>query len=297
MNLLPAEIKAIGNITSSLQPFVQAKFQKPIKLYSDYDLEKEIADFLTIAYMEMGLNSAESHVLKFLRETLLRDLRGRKYETVTMAEVRMFVSCGIRGDFGTFKNQLSTINIPNIHYWIRSGLQCEERKIAMKEFFAEQEKAEKTIVPVKFTPEMWRTKAVEFFNDYRLEKDNPDETKASVYDKDGKFKHVVAIKAIFSNGAAAGIYDYLCEERGTDYEIRPGVLVKTLVADAGVRLKLVKQAKAEYADEKRRLKIDGRLDPEREKEYDQVTRKFEMIVKKHYLLNYFDSLINSGKEL
>lgn len=136
MNLTVIENKAIQALPVTLQPYVAVRFKKPLKDYDNFDLEMEIKNMLVIAFSELGITTSASDqgVLTFLRETLIRDFRRAKFAHLTFEEIRLYVSNGIRGDYGTFNNQLNTINIQNIHYWIKRGLESDERKRALEAF-------------------------------------------------------------------------------------------------------------------------------------------------------------------
>lgn len=135
MNLTVIENKAIQSLPVHHKEYLEAKFKPLIKSYSNYDLERGIKNILITAFAEMGIKDAgDDKVITFLRETMLKDLRSPKYEHITLEEVKLFISQGIRGEYGTFKNQLTTINIPNLFFWIKAGITSTGRKLALEQF-------------------------------------------------------------------------------------------------------------------------------------------------------------------
>lgn len=168
MNLTIIENTAVQNIPVQLKKFVEAKFKPTIKSYSDYDLERGIKNIIIISFTELGIKDAgEDKITTFLCETLLRDLRAAKFEHITLEEIQLFISNGIRGEYGSFNNQMNTINIQNLHWWIRKGMESVERKNALDAFNKELDKINKSGKPVFYTPEQFKKLAIEAFNDYK----------------------------------------------------------------------------------------------------------------------------------
>ena len=135
MELRVTEKKAIEGLTESLKPIVTARLNTPISKIKPVDLADAVAAMLVRAYMEMGLNiDTNSQALTFIKDTLDKDLQGSKYSHLSVDLIGLFVSNGIRGQYGTFHGQLSTINIPNIFHWINSGLKSEDYKNSITAF-------------------------------------------------------------------------------------------------------------------------------------------------------------------
>lgn len=290
MSLLPIERKAIDLVPVALQPYVQAKFQTPIKQYSDYDLEREIKAFILVAFAEMGVSPGGSNatdergdrVVTFLRETLQRDLRAKKYENLTMAEIRLFVSNGLRGEYGTFKSQLATINIQNIHYWIKKGMESEERTKALKEFSAARDREEMATKPtVTYDDKWWMDRAKIMFATYKDKKLNPHK----------------AIEPFVGNVAPAAVYDVLNKKDGVEIETKAGKF-NSLVTDPTIRAAVISAANQEFDKDKAEIKRQALKKGwtfKNNPDSDKATR--QAIQKKHLLKAYFDSLIEQNKEI
>lgn len=129
------ENQAILNIPVQLQPILSARLKIPIKSYSLPALEIQIKNMIIISFTELGIGIEDKNdVITFLRQTLLKDFKGPKYENLSIEVINLFVSNGIRGHYGTFKNQLNTINIQNIYHWINEGLKSEDYKRSILEY-------------------------------------------------------------------------------------------------------------------------------------------------------------------
>lgn len=127
--------KAIEAVSAHLQPILRARLNSPIKIIPEPDLEVKIAELVIVSFTELGIGiEGKEDIVSFIRQTLLNDLRHPKYQHLSFEIIRHFVSNGIRGQYGTFKNQLNTINVQNIHHWINEGLKSEEYKRSMSEF-------------------------------------------------------------------------------------------------------------------------------------------------------------------
>jgi hypothetical protein len=151
-SLTLTENTTISKLPVQMQQIVIAKFQKPIKSIKDFDLATSIKNMLIISHAELGITvEGKDQVVSFLRDTLLKDFRGAKYEHISFDLIKLFVSNGIRGEYGTFKNQMNTISIQNIHYWINEGLKSEKYKHALKEFNLklDEENKQNTVKPMQ----------------------------------------------------------------------------------------------------------------------------------------------------
>lgn len=288
MNLTVVEKNQIPNIPLHYQPYVIAKFQTPMKRHSDMEIEFAVKSILGRAYAELGISTGTSDVLSFMRETLLKDFRTPKFENLTLELVSLFISNGIRGEYGSFKNQMNTINIQNIHYWISKGLESQKYLEAMKEF--NRKLAESEI------------------------------KEPSIEEKTARSKQ--ALKNLFQKYRESGdlgmtpwaYYSALCDLIGTRvaYRAKDGseAFYKTLFTDPVLRHKLDAQGEKEYKDS-----IAGKSNPDdiysRSRKKDESEMEMARIItsalsKEDGLVNkkkevalryYFDQLIQEGKEL
>lgn len=171
MELTITDNKAVLSLPENHRPFIQAKIGKPcIKDISDLDLATGIQKLLTRSFAEMGHTSAaEGSAMTFLRTTLLTDLRKPKYKALTFEEVCLFVGNGIRGDYGSFKNQLNTINIQNLIFWINQGMASEAITNAMKEFNRKLEESElkTTEKPLQIKQAQSKEGIIKAFEEYK----------------------------------------------------------------------------------------------------------------------------------
>lgn len=176
MELQIVEQKTIQALPVQLQEFVAAKIGKPsIKDLKPYELEDGIQDILTRCYAEMGQTAAGTdEVMIFLRTTLIEDLTGARFKHLTLEEIKLFISKGIRGDYPSFNGQLNSINIRNIHHWIKQGLASKEREIAMKEFNKQLEEIEKrSDIPVHLKIQRSKDGCLRAFKEYKETKQLP----------------------------------------------------------------------------------------------------------------------------
>jgi len=167
MNLI--ENTAIKKLPVMYQEFVRAKINNlPIQAITNYDLETALKNIILVSYQELGLrDSVDSQVATFLRQTLFNDFRKPPYSNATVQEIQLFVSKGLRGDYGTFKGQLNVINVQNIHHWVKAGLADKTRIAAMEEFNRKLDEQLKSSVPVKLTKEALLASAKGAFKDYK----------------------------------------------------------------------------------------------------------------------------------
>lgn len=134
--MTPAETKALSVLPVAYQQILACRFKKPIKDYDPYDLERSLKDLIQVSFSEMGITSsaADNKVVTFLRETLMKDLLRPKFKHLSLESVRLFIANGIRGEYGTFKGQMNTLNIPNIHHWINKGMESREWRESLEAF-------------------------------------------------------------------------------------------------------------------------------------------------------------------
>lgn len=167
MNLI--ENKAITELPVMYQEFVRAKINHPsIQAVSNYDLEVALKNIILISYAELGLkDSVDSQAATFIRQTIFNDFKKAPYSSATVQEIQLFVSKGLRGDYGTFKGQLNVINVQNIHHWVKAGLTDKTRQMAMEEFNRKLDEQLKSDTPIKLTKEALLASAKGAFKDYK----------------------------------------------------------------------------------------------------------------------------------
>lgn len=275
-NLTIIEKNVINQLPISIQEFVSAKFEKPIKEYKESELKDELLKFLIQSYAEMGQGaSAKDQVVSFLRDTLYSDFQAVKFQTLTLGEIKLFVKKGIRGEYSTFNGQLNTINIQNIHHWIRQGLASEQRASAIKEFNKKVSEAEYTPTIDKL---LFSEKGIQHsFDTYKLTGSLPI--------------------------SAFAYYDLINEKNGIEVTIN-GKTFKTLVPDPEIRKEIFKTSKDNYKKklEKEKFKAESRGD---KIEVESIVKLIDGDFKDGSGLNnehkrnlltwYFNSLIKEGK--
>lgn len=260
---------AIGMVPVQLQKYLVAKFNTVIKNYDDYDLERGIKNIVIVSFAELGIKDAgDEKVVTFLRETLFKDFRAPKFEHITLEEIKLFISNGIRGEYPTFNGMMNTLNVQNIHFWIKCGMASKDREVALKEFNRTLDAAQKEN-NVEVPPEYYRTASIAAFDDYK---------------KDGTlpfFPHV--------------IYDYLAEQIGSEYQ-KGEEKFKTLITDQRKRVELFTQAKNTFKS--KNLPEKKRQDPKTLEElFSKQERAFEFLVKRVYLAEFFNQLISTNSPL
>lgn len=280
------EQRLVEQVTVQLQPYVVARYQKPMKAVENLELASRINTMISRALMDMGHTdrAGDSEVKANLTDTLMADFRRMpKFHTITFQEVELAVNNGVRGEYPTKNGQLLAINIANIHYWINCLLEDDKRKRALKEYNDKLDATLRSEKPKYFTPERWKKAVLDTFNQYREVKNkaNP-----SLDDVDRVF---------WTDAAAAAIYDRLNEKHGVDI-VQGGAKIKTLVPDQMIRELIQPKAEEEY--NKRCKSHEGVKVSEFRKiaDYASPVRRSD-ILKKHYLQHYFDELIAAGKEL
>lgn len=275
MNLLLAEKNAIPLLPEQFQPIVLAKYSDPIKKIGNLSLATEIRNMVVIAHAELGLNiDSKDDVISFMVDTLLKDLRAPKYATISIELVKLFVKNGVRGDYGTFKNQMNIVNIQNIHYWINEGLKSETYKKAISEY-NEILKKETEPVPVIDKILFSKSACIKAFEHYKMFKTAP--------------------------FAAFAYYDIINELIGFEYNG-----IKTLLTDQELRKKITMETKQSYTESmlfnKNKAEKRGNYSLAESIMHDvsnefKGQKGFENILKEKFLCAFFDQLINQNKNL
>jgi hypothetical protein len=274
-NLTTVENSAISTLQPVHQQFMVAKFKKPIKDYDDYTLEKGIKNLILVSYAELGLKvDPEDKVVTFLIETLLKDLRRHKYEHITLEEIQLFISLGLRGELGTFNGQMNTLNVQNLNWWIKKGIESEDRKNAIREFNAKLSKEQTPVIPTIQKVMFSKQACVDAFVMYRD-------------------KGVLQF-------CAFAYYDIINDLIGEPYK---GQYEKTLVHDEDARKLIVSECKEsiekDFMPQKIRAEKAGNLNESEAimgailGDHGHLLRR----MKAAFLKYYFDQLIKEGKEL
>lgn len=275
MNLLLAEKNVITLLPEHFQPIVIAKYSEPIKKIGNLSLATEIRNMVVLAHAELGLNiDAKDDVISFMVDTLLKDFRAPKYSTVSIELIKIFVKNGVRGDYGTFKNQLNIVNIQNIHYWINEGLKSELYKKAIMEY-NEILKKEQEPMPVIDKIMFSKNACIKAFEDYKLLKTPP--------------------------FASFAYYDIINDLIGIEYKG-----FKTLISDSKLREKIINETKEYYTS----AMIYNKKKAEAQGHYSfaeaimstvsndfKGDKGFENKLKEKFLTAFFDELITNNKNL
>jgi hypothetical protein len=126
MTLPVQQIQTIDLLPENAQPFLRAMYQTEIiSKLSQSQANEVVLSLITICLQEAGLKDAQDAKVKvFLTERLLQDLRGIKFKHLTVGELKIVLSEGVRGTYGQFMG----INITTIHNWIKSFYEDERRK-------------------------------------------------------------------------------------------------------------------------------------------------------------------------
>jgi hypothetical protein len=275
MNLI--ENKAISEIPAAYQELIRAKINHPaISSMGDYELEVSLKNIVMVSYAEMGLkDSVDTQTATFLRQTLMKDFKRIPFCNATVQEIELFISRGLRGEYGTFKGQLNVINVQNIHHWVRSGLTSKDRELAMKEFNKKLQEQETVQLTEEQKFEILKAGARKRFLDY----------------KEGGNLGI----------GAYVIYDTINKIKGVETSTGK----KSLITDPQTREKVWKECKVElerkYSQEKRKAERGGNHTLAGSiSEFmvsDSTQGELHMRCKEKFLRIYFDSLISNGKTL
>lgn len=272
MALLTEENNLIKKLPEHLQPYVVARYTKPIIQCTDYELQ---ATCLTSVQDAVNANERlgkdNSAVITNLYEQLAKDLRKPKFRAITLEEVTEALFRGARKEYGDF----FAVNIGTIHGWIDAYLKSKERLEAINQFILLSNEGLTTDKPRMLTVQEDIEGCKKLFERYR---------------NSGNLDQL-----------AFAYYDFINE--------RVGVLVdsrKTLVPDPKVRQDILEKTEGalleSLLDERKRLEKRGFMGDAR-----SITQKIEMGFKGDKLLKnrqkqmalkwYFDTLIKEGREL
>lgn len=276
MSLLLTERNVISKLPEHYQPIVLAKFSEPIKKMGNLSLATEIRNMVVIAHAELGLNiDSKDDVISFMVDTLLKDFRAPKYATISIELIKLFVKNGVRGDYGTFKNQMNIVNIQNLHFWISEGLKSEKYKLAQNEF--------NLILQKESMPEMSEAQKIMFSK----------ESCKRAFETYKKTKEIP-----FS---AFSYYNIINDLIGVEYKG-----LKTLITDLEVRKQITNEVREKYTkkllSEKKRYDKTGDLTISHGI-MDAIASDFKTgeslnnLIKAEFLKYYFDKLISEQKEL
>ena len=138
MSLTIIETKILDGLPVTQSQFIKARFCMPIKSYRDHELESKIIDVVQITLAESGVKDQnDKPVIKFISETLFRDLRAAKFNYLTMEDIALAMNMGVRYEYGQYMG----INVATIHSWIKAYLADKNRELALKEFHKKVDEA------------------------------------------------------------------------------------------------------------------------------------------------------------
>lgn len=246
----------------------------PVKSYSPQNLELAMKDVLTVSSFDAGQSMADNATVLYAQtQALCKELKG-KYGEFTLPEVQEAFRRGIRGEFGPWFGFCGK----TYHQFLKGFWDLPGRGQAWLDHLNSEEwKKYESEKPLLFTPEQWDNICKSTFEKYKASK-GTDET------------------VFFTTGAAAAIYDVLNEKHGVEIEHPKLGKIKTLVPDKEDRSNLGELAGIEYSAQKKSIKKAGGLKSiEEELRFDESGRTRGNILKKHYLMHYFDKLIEQGK--
>jgi hypothetical protein len=251
----------------------------PVKSYSAHSLELAMKDVLTVASFEAGQNMADNPTVLYAQtQALCSELKGR-YGELTLPEVQSAFKRGIRGDFGPWFGFCSK----TYHQFLKGFFDLPDRGKAWLAYLESEElKKIQSDKPVQMDERWWISECKRTFSEYKRLRGNE-------RDEDRVF---------FTLGAAAAIYDKINERIGVEYEHPKHGKIKTLVPDVEIRGMIATVAEEIYEHEKKALKKQGKLSSTDEiLQYDKSGRTRGNILKKHYLIYFFDELIKNQKDL
>lgn len=144
MSLTISEKNIIQTLPVIQQQFIQAKFSGiPIKLYKPVELELAVTDMIQVVLMESGHSAqTDKAIIKFISETIYRDIQTPRLHHLTLQEIKLAISNGVRFVYGPFMG----INVSTIHSWIKAYLGSKERELAIKEFNLKLSEQEQGII-------------------------------------------------------------------------------------------------------------------------------------------------------
>lgn len=288
MELTVIDTRAISALPVSAQHLVNARFKKPIREYDGFELEKAIKNMLLVAFVELGQTTSaqDEKLIVFLRDTLCKDLKKPKFSGLSLEAVHLFISNGIRGEYGTFNGQMNSINIQNIHHWIRMGTESHEWKDSLEQFNRVYLEQNTSKVPLQVKIRNSKEGIISAFDHYQKGEERGDE---------------IIHRLPFCGFA---YYDILNEMIGVEYSAN-GKTFKTLVTDPAARKLIVdgtvKAFKKDLAQKKSKAEYMGKKDL-----VDGITemlgnlsenKTLENKVKEKMLGWYFDQLIKEGRHI
>lgn len=275
MNLTPIENKALETVPSNYREYLQAKFYPSVKsIVSDYNLSVEVNNLVHGAFLDLGMNIGDhKETAIYLTETLTKELRRPKYSILTLQEIGLFISKGIRREYPTFNGQMNSLNIQNIYYWIDRGLESNERREALKKF-------NEALTAQEHVPKLDSL----LFSNKRIM---------------SAFQRYKSVGEMPVSGHA--YYSIINDQIGQDYKG-----IKTLVTDPIQRKSIYEACKVEYTETLQKIKVK-----EERKGNSSVANgiasllmgdlnsdsPFQNMVKKAYLKAFWDNLIANGEDL
>jgi hypothetical protein len=248
-----------------------------VKDLHENEVKSACAEILAIADFDMSSfrekpsqqdTQKQAQVLKFQTEAFFKEIRG-KFRQFTIPELKEAFRRGVRGEAG----QYFGLCPKTYHQFMEWYFELEERVTAWNKYLnsGEQDQEQK---PIKFSPAQWREFALAAFNNYKLDPDRDSPNK----------------------GYSASIYDAINDLIGVEIPHSKRGTVKTLVADPVTRKELQISTKIEYQDFKNNAVKSGLVKKEDCAQFDQGPL-YGRLLKKNYLLYFFDQLLKEGRTL
>lgn len=164
MKLTIIENKLIQKLPVQQKQFVIAKFSKTIRNTTDLELKERIIDIVQVTLAESGIRDQHDElVIKFLSNTLFEDLKKPKFNHLTLEEIKLAMSMGVRLSYGQFMG----INITTIHYWLKCYQVDVDRENSLNKYNRMLSEAETINIPVKLSNAELLTHCLNAFEEYK----------------------------------------------------------------------------------------------------------------------------------
>jgi hypothetical protein len=219
--LSPTEQKITTNLPEEFRYFVQLRQEKPVSNLSSYDIKAFCHDVISRGFIDFLGGQTEALILTSQTNSLMEEFaKNKKFQQLTVSEVREAFRKGIRGLYGPFFGMCAR----TYHLFLASFLEEENRAQAWMRY---QELLEKTAQSEEVTPEQ------------KIEQS-----------KQALLNLFEEYKATGSLGICPWAYcGVLADLIGTEVEYAPGKTYKTFIHDPEVRKALNEIAEKEFEKE------------------------------------------------
>lgn len=263
------EVIAIHSLPSIKQSFILALMDSKIATMEKVNAGNSIYEIVKISEFDSGIGKYDNDDLIVLSKSIY-DLIIDRYQTLTITEFKKACKYGVINTYGDWQGMcLKTFN-----QWIKGYLNAEQRVTAIKEWNAKIAKSETSDVPVKSRIEFSKQSAIKAFEHYKLTKEMP--------------------------LSPSSYYDVINEFIGIEYKGK-----KTLITDPETRKKIVAECEELHTKMamglKKKSETNGHFN-EAEKLIEVIIdpkgqKTLERMIKAAFLKQYFNQLIESGKEM